>query len=622
MTPPPSSLPNLDETTTVQTGTRGFPAPFPPHAPPPGALAAGRLGGWDLWLCFLIAAAVDVVVGGRMLSGVLAGGLVNPDSYMRLVRLDDIITKAVVLDSVFRDGSGRGTQLHWSHLVDSLLVLLAQPLRLFLPWREALHVVAAAFGPLGVGALGAASAWAVAPLAARRFVWLAPLAAALAPAIAGYGIPGVLHHHVALMVVVTMMGGWVLRAAMARPQAGAGIALGAWSAVGVWFTPEAMPFILMGFALVWIAWLEAPRDGLGARMVREAGFGFLLAVLLILLVDAPHPDGWAAVPDRISVVHLAMAAAMALAGALSWGIDALRLGRVARLAVGGMAGAVCVGGWIALFPGLLRGAEGLLDEATAELFFRGISEMQPVRGVAESLAFLFGGAAAAVVIAALAWRAQSLAGLAAAVAAVLLVGFSVQHVRFASYPACLAVALLPVLLTRLTAALSGQAESRLALARVGTIAAFVLVPPLGSAVATRNDAPSPGMAGAACPVTGAVGLLAPHAGRVVLSDVNDVPEILYRTGVKTVGSLYHRSPENFLRLRAAWRSVPERDGPAPLRAAAVELVLHCRGPRQGALVGDLSDGTLLDLLDAGRPPSWLREIGRGPVGHVLYEVVP
>jgi hypothetical protein len=51
-------------------------------AGPPG-VGAGLLPG-----CFALAVAVDLVVGGRMLPGVLAGGLVNPDSYMRLVRLD------------------------------------------------------------------------------------------------------------------------------------------------------------------------------------------------------------------------------------------------------------------------------------------------------------------------------------------------------------------------------------------------------------------------------------------------------------------------------------------------------------------------------------------------------
>jgi hypothetical protein len=196
------------------------------------------------------------------------------------------------------------------------------------------------------------------------------------------------------------------------------------------------------------------------------------------------------------------------------------------------------------------------------------------------------------------------------VAAVALVVFSVQHVRFASYPACLAAALLPVVLTRLSAALEG---SRAALARVGTIAAFLLVPQLGSSLA-KPGAPPAGAPGAACPVEAAVPLLLPHPGRVVLSDVNDVPEILYRTPVKTVGSLYHRSAGNFLRLREAWRS----DGAAAPQA--VELVLFCPRPRAGSIVHDLPEGTLYDALLAGRPPAWLVEIGRGAAGHVLFEV--
>lgn len=620
MTGPASSLPSAPEgsktpgTPRVSAGTSTI---------ADAALPAGRLGGRDLVLCFVLAALVDVAVGGRVLPAVLAGGLVNPDSYMRLVRLHDILSNGAVLDSVIRDGAGRGTQLHWSHLIDSLLVLLAQPLRLFLPWHQALHAVAAAFGPLGVGALGAAAAWAAAPLAARRFLFLAPLATALAPAIAGYGIPGVLHHHGALMVVVVMLGGWALRAGMAQPPRGAGLALGAWSAVGIWFTPEAMPFILMAFGLVWLAWLEAPRAGAGARMVREAGWGFLATALLIFAVDPPLQDGrWAVVADRMSVVHLAMAAATALAATLTYVVDRARLAGMVRLGVGSVVGAACIGGWIALFPGLLRGAEGLLDPATAALFFRGISEMQPVRGLADSLTYLFAGAAGTAALAWFAWQARSLTMVAAAVAAGALLAFSVQHVRFASYPACLAVALLPVVLTRLTAALAGRTESRLALARVGTLAAFVLVPQAGSALAAHDAAAPSGVPGAACPVAAAVDLLAPYAGRVVLSDVNDVPEILYRTGMRTVGSLYHRSPQNFLKLRAAWRSRPAVDGAAAVRQAGAELVLFCPRPRRSSLVADVDGETLLDALGAGHPPPWLHELGRSPAGHILYEVRP
>lgn len=235
--------------------------------------------------------------------------------------------------------------------------------------------------------------------------------------------------------------------------------------------------------------------------------------------------------------------------------------------------------------------------------------MAPVRGLADWLTYLSGGIAGTVVIAVLAVRSGRLAALAGAVA---LVAFSVQHVRFASYPACLAAALLPVVLTRLSAALEG---SRAALARVGVIALFILLPQLGSTLA-KPGAPPAGAPGAACPVEAAVPLLLPHPGRVVLSDVNDVPEILYRTQVRTVGSLYHRSAGNFLRLREAWRG----NGIAPLQAAGVELVLFCPRPRAGSIVHDLPGGTLYDALLARQPPAWLVEIGRGVAGHVLYEV--
>jgi hypothetical protein len=197
---------------------------------------AGRLRGPDVLLAFALAAAVDVVVGGRMLPGVLAGGLVNPDSYMRMVRLEAILAHGSVLDTVFRDGSGRGTQLHWSHLIESLVVLLALPLRLFLPMREALHAAAAAFGPLSMGAMGVAVAWAAAPFAARRFLWLAPLMAGLAQPLVAYSLAGVVHHHLAVALVAVMLAGWGHRSLAAYPpgdRPGAGLAMGAWAGLGL-----------------------------------------------------------------------------------------------------------------------------------------------------------------------------------------------------------------------------------------------------------------------------------------------------------------------------------------------------------------------------------------------------
>ena len=58
-------------------------------------------------------------------------------------------------------------------------------------------------------------------------------------------------------------------------------------------------------------------------------------------------------------------------------------------------------------------------------------------------------------------------------------------------------------------------------------------------------------------------MLAPHAGQVVLTDVNKSPELQYRSEIVTVGSLYHRNPAGFMRLRAAWRSQDAEAVPPP-----------------------------------------------------------
>src|SRR5262249_17428900 len=125
-----------------------------------------------LYAC--LAMLFAVVLGAKVLPDVLAGGLTNPDSYMRLVRLEDALRRQDISFVVARDGSGSGTLLHWSHLIDMLLCIIAAPLRIAMSTHDALHAAAAVFGPLCMGGLGVALAWAIAPVVDRRWLWLTP----------------------------------------------------------------------------------------------------------------------------------------------------------------------------------------------------------------------------------------------------------------------------------------------------------------------------------------------------------------------------------------------------------------------------------------------------------------
>ena len=536
----------------------------------------------------------SAIAGLRANPDALQGGLVNPDSAMRLVRLEAMIQAHAPLSAVARDGSGAGTMLHWSHLLDSLLLLLAAPVAAFTGWHQALSIVAPLVGPLSMAALGGALVWAAAPFVGRQWRWLPALLASVFGPVLGYGLPGVVHHHVLLAAIAAVVAGWALRIVWFGRD---GVGLGAWAAVGVWLSPESMPLSLMAICLVWCAWLLHPRAAL-ARSLAETGLAMFAVTTVAWLADPPAAGLWAIEQDRISIVFVTMGAAAALcgvgafAGLPRWGVMAL--------------GGVLASAWVAAFPVVLAGSYGVLPADVAHEFMDDIAEMQPVRSLDMALRVLLPAGIGAAVLAALAIRRRSALLLYAAGCAALLVLGGAQHVRFSTYPAVLAAALAPVALTALGA-------TRWRTAALGLAAAWSLAP---YAVATGSAAQP---AGKACGMHGVGALLAPYRGEVVLGSVNDTPDLLWRTGVLTVGSLYHRSPGGFMRLRAAWRSEPGQAMPPAVAATGARLVLVCPSAPLPRFTAGSSGPTLAAALKAGDVPPWLHRVGDATVdGYVLY----
>ncbi len=126
---------------------------------------------------------------------------------------------------------------------------------------------------------------------------------------------------------------------------------------------------------------------------------------------------------------------------------------------------------------------------------------------------------------------------------------------------------------------------------------------------------------AQCSLRTAANLLSPYAGKVVLADMNAGPELLYWTGVKIVGSLYHTGIAGYMRLRAAWQVDSLDNIPPELPAAGVDCVLACPDPAEAAALGHPAV-ILWDRLDAGDPPSWLHPVAHEPSGWTLYSLTP
>ncbi|MDE2006200.1 MAG: hypothetical protein KGI51_06520 [Rhodospirillales bacterium] len=573
--------------------------------------------------CFLIAAAMQLIASGGY-THVWQGGLVDPDSYMRLVRIAQGLKLGHLTNMVRRDDSGAPLLIEWSRLFDAAIVALAAPFAPVFGWHAALRWAGIATAPLAAGWLGAGLAFAAAPLAERRFLLAAPILAPLLPGIHGFETLGMIHYHIAMLAAAAVALGWTLRAA--NGGARAGIAAGLAAGIAFWVMPETMPFVLLGFVALGWAWFFRPLG----RTLAAVGAALVVTTALGLWIDPPHGGIWVASLDRLSIVYVALALAVAAAGGwLAW-LDRRALPAAWRRGLGAVGALLCFAVWLAFWPDVARGPFALLPADQLHLFFGGMTETQPPAGLGKAALVLGPGIAGLLIAAVFAWRARRdplPAGVwtISSLGQALGVGLSARMIIFQMFPTGFAAALLPVALSRASAHFAARPQ-RAAAARIGLVGLVLALPYLIAIVALRAaEKKPPPHADPSCALRHIATLLAPAAGQVVLSDVNAVPELLYRTDIIGVGSLYQHGVDGFLRARAAWRAASA--GPAPpaaFTATGARFVLFC--PTWNSVPGIVAgagSGSLWFLLRAGRIPPWLHLIGtQAASGYRLYRLVP
>jgi hypothetical protein len=559
-------------------------------------------------VCFLLTAGIDVSMGQLLnIHAVMSGGLINPDSYMRLIRLEESVRAGHAMYLVARDGSGAGALLHWTHFLEAVVLLLSAPFLALMDLHAALHAGGVLAGPVSAGLLGLAGAWAAAPLSTPGRRWMGAALMAMTPAVIPYAVPGVVHHHIPEAAAIVTACGFALRVPWGGTRVGLGMGLAA--GVALVLTPEAYPFLVMAFGGVVLAWLFWPQSRCGTAAL-AAGAAMLLVLLAALLLDPPYAGYGAVEIDRLSVVWVGFGLACLVAGlGLFW------FGRAPRKPQAAVAGvavvALALAAWLAVFPQVALGIAGLPDAEHLLELFSPNSEMMPIDTPGNVLLFLTDGFLGFAVLLFLAWRASGSARWLALYAAVCMVAMLVLgflHLRFSTYSAVAGAVLFPVGLT-----LGAERP----LARLSLLLGFLVVPPLaGTLLAGPSASGSP-----SCDGVAAVGLLTQAAGAVVLTDPNLTPELLYRTRILTVGSLYHRNAVAYARLRNAWRVEPGEAVPEAVQATRARFVLACKGARRSGLVQNLPKTTLMDLLIAGTPPPWLTEVAEDArSGLVLYRV--
>jgi hypothetical protein len=111
------------------------------------------------------------------------------------------------------------------------------------------------------------------------------------------------------------------------------------------------------------------------------------------------------------------------------------------------------------------------------------------------------------------------------------------------------------------------------------------------------------------------------AGAIVLSPPADVPELLYRTRIIGVGSLYQHGIDGYLRAWHAWRAPAAAGESAAFAASGARFVLFCPGGRHDPLADHAQKDALWSMLSAHHPPPWLTLVADdGHNGFRLYSV--
>jgi asparagine N-glycosylation enzyme membrane subunit Stt3 len=549
-----------------------------------------------LVVIIILACAATSLVAGN-LQGVFDGKLIDTDSYARVSRIEAMVEAGRALHHTPRDNSGLNIGLHWTHLLDGLILLLSLPLRLFFPLGESLRLAGAAIGPLST-ALVALAAYQAVRLAAGsgRHAVTAAVLAALAPGVVAYGAFGRADHHIMLAAIAVLMPALAYAAGSFGRRLAPAIAAGALGGLGVWISPEALPFLLFAWGIAALRDVDAERR-VGPRALALAA-GHLAVLALALLVDPPASGRLALEVDRLSLPYVELGAGMLVVPLiLRRFVPAAASPWLAAILAGAIL-AVPLIAWVVHYPGVLKGAGGIFSAEAIERVWQYVAEMRPVRSL-ENLGLMIALPALVLVmsVGALLWRTRTPMALLLAAFAVFLLYIGVKHVRFAMYLQLAAVVALGVVIEIVTRREDARAW------RLVLIAAWLglLVGPFALSSALPSDK-SMERQGGSCDPRSLTRALEPLAGQIVLTPFSDAPEVLYFTRAIMVAGPYHRAERLIIRSLDAFdeTTFAGLSMPASFAATQARAVLICTKDR-------VKQGTLWAALKDGRPPDWLVE---------------
>jgi hypothetical protein len=596
--------------------------PHTPQALPHPAETAPEAGSdmaltVTLVVIFAAVAALILLVAYLRFPLDLAGGsLTGSDSYYWMVTFREYLETGIWHNDVIeRSNAPFGEPWFRPHPFHMVLLAIFWPLNLFLGVETSLHITGVVVAPILGIALCVSAMWAGAPLLGRHRYWIMPMLFLQYPVL-GQVLPGLVDHHTLMHLILVIALGLVIRALTAANKLAYAFAAGLVHGFGLWVSVEMFALLIMTYACGAVLWLLAPRLDHEAPPVSQwhvwFGFGFILLVAVAVLIEQPSGRLLAAEYDRVSIVHMLMAALALGAWMIVDQLERRRLvppGLIRRSMILAVAGGVALAIMHIAYPKFFLGPLAEVDPALRALLVDVTSEMVPI--YRHSPMIILGQLGLNLVALPLAiwiavrerkdWRLTSswvfvAAGLALFAALLLL------YVRFSAYVSCLAVFPLAYALGKTI----DYSRANLGFASgiaVRAVTILLLVSGAGTlpiSVATSGENPL-----VACQYKD----IAPFLNRLdgtktILAGVHDGPELLYLTRHSVVGTPYHRNAAGVKDTHLVMSDRTDTVAQSIVESRGIDLILLC-SERPFDTYGS---GSLYRRLMDKVPPAWLRPV--------------
>lgn len=560
-------------------------------------------------------AALVAILAARHSPMLFHGFLFGPDSYELMARVKASVAAGHLVYVVPGDNGGRNIPLFWSHLLDAWIIGTAAPLAAILGWHRALHLAGAMIGPESLMAVAVAAIPAARALGGGARLQLLPgLFVMSSPSLLGYSLFGRVDHHVLLGADALMVGTAVVRSVTADLEYRYTAQAGAWSALGVWLSPEFVPFALTAWSMLLLS--DAEQVGRAGPRGLWFSLTFTIGLTLIIAVDPPYGGRFVTVLDRVSAAYVELGFFMVACTFAASRAPAVKHTWAAAFSVA-VPVIVAVGIWGAIHPVIFEGVTRIMGTPAAFHFLSIVSEMQPVTTLPTILTFLLIPVIAVLTGSVLILhRRRDPIGVFSVGIAGALVAFAISHARFSIYVQAAGAVVASVLLERILLRARSPRFGAIPLG-VALIAVIIIISPLasGDLLPTRGAADPQ----RACNPRAAVTALNTTAPHIVLAPISDAPAILYFSHATVVAGPY--TSRAGAQLGAALNAFEEQDlhgeyVPKSVRKTGARYILVCT-------YDPASLKTLYGALAHGKPPAWaVRQPIPHASGYKLFKIQP